>query len=239
MRKYGVDNFIVEQIEEIKNDMLDEREKYWIKYYDSYIKNGKGYNCTLGGEGNTTIDRDEVYKLWDKNYSIQEIAKELNHDRSVIRGILKNYENYSIDESNRRGDSIQANNRFKKVLQYDLNGKYLNSFKNMKDAERSTGVSSKNIFEAIRHLSQTAGGFQWRYEDDADIPIDISKKARIYKQKVCQIDKNNKKIINTYESASEASRITNISDISIRRACKNRGSAGGYCWEYLNLGGDL
>lgn len=28
MRKYGVENFVIEQIEEAPNDILDEREKY-------------------------------------------------------------------------------------------------------------------------------------------------------------------------------------------------------------------
>jgi hypothetical protein len=34
------------QIEECNNDLLNDRERYWINYYDSY-KNG--YNNTYGG----------------------------------------------------------------------------------------------------------------------------------------------------------------------------------------------
>ncbi len=49
MKKYGVDNFYYEVLEECPLEKLDEREKYWIQYYDSY-KNG--YNMTIGGEGN-------------------------------------------------------------------------------------------------------------------------------------------------------------------------------------------
>lgn len=48
MRKYGTSNFIIEKIEEIPNEKLDEREQYWIKYYNSYDPN-QGYNMTLGG----------------------------------------------------------------------------------------------------------------------------------------------------------------------------------------------
>lgn len=50
IQKYGVDNFIWEVIEKCKKSELDERESYWIEYYDSY---NKGYNCTKGGEGNS------------------------------------------------------------------------------------------------------------------------------------------------------------------------------------------
>ena len=49
--KYGKDNFTIEQIEEVENDFLGEREMYWIHYYDSY---NNGYNATLGGDGTHT-----------------------------------------------------------------------------------------------------------------------------------------------------------------------------------------
>ena len=47
MRKYGIDNFTFEIIEECSQDELKEREIYWIKELDTY-KNG--YNATLGGD---------------------------------------------------------------------------------------------------------------------------------------------------------------------------------------------
>ena len=48
IQKYGVENFEWEVIEQCKKKDLDEREIYWIEYYDSY---NKGYNCTKGGDG--------------------------------------------------------------------------------------------------------------------------------------------------------------------------------------------
>ena len=50
IQKYGIENFEWEVIEQCKKKDLDEREIYWIEYYDSY---NKGYNCTKGGEGNS------------------------------------------------------------------------------------------------------------------------------------------------------------------------------------------
>lgn len=52
IRKYGLENFLFEVIEECSKDELNQREKYWIKYYNSYLgfKNSNGYNMTLGGE---------------------------------------------------------------------------------------------------------------------------------------------------------------------------------------------
>lgn len=47
LRKYGKDNFNWGVIEEINNDQLNNREIYWISYYDSYQN---GYNLTPGGD---------------------------------------------------------------------------------------------------------------------------------------------------------------------------------------------
>lgn len=46
--KYGLENFTFEIIETCETCNLDEREIYWIQYYDSY---NNGYNDTKGGQG--------------------------------------------------------------------------------------------------------------------------------------------------------------------------------------------
>ena len=53
MRSYGISNFQIEIIEKCDSLQLDEKEKYWIKYYNIMIPK-IGYNMTLGGEGGNT-----------------------------------------------------------------------------------------------------------------------------------------------------------------------------------------
>lgn len=53
LREYGEENFTFEILEEIDTtnlDYVDEREQYWIIKKESYVKTGKGYNLTLGGQ---------------------------------------------------------------------------------------------------------------------------------------------------------------------------------------------
>lgn len=55
-RKYGIDNFsfeIIEPLEENYDICSNERERYWIKYYNSY--GNTGYNATHGGDGGQTV----------------------------------------------------------------------------------------------------------------------------------------------------------------------------------------
>lgn len=50
IQKYGSDAFTFEIIEECKLKELDNREIYWIAYYNTY--KGFGYNCSEGGGNN-------------------------------------------------------------------------------------------------------------------------------------------------------------------------------------------
>lgn len=51
MRKYGIENFTFEVIEEVNTpEEADEREKHWIKEKKTHISDG-GYNITFGGDG--------------------------------------------------------------------------------------------------------------------------------------------------------------------------------------------
>lgn len=69
IQKYGYLNFTLEEIERVPLEKLDEREIYWIQYYNTY-KNG--YNQTLGGDGSCDSLRLIVV---EKNYTIKSIEE--------------------------------------------------------------------------------------------------------------------------------------------------------------------
>lgn len=98
MRKYGIENFHIEQIEEVANDQLNEREKYWISYYNTYFD---GYNSTLGGDGSLEqlVTIQEIEGLWQQGYGISEIAEILGVSRMVIRDRIYTSPLYSEEEA--------------------------------------------------------------------------------------------------------------------------------------------
>lgn len=85
--KYGIENFVCEEIEEVPNDKLDEREKYWIEYYDSYFE---GYNSTLGGRATQLYnwDTEDIIEKYMLLKSARAVAKEVGCDHSTIDRIL-------------------------------------------------------------------------------------------------------------------------------------------------------
>ena len=61
INKYGWENFKAEIIEECPREMLNEREKFWIKFYDCMAP--KGYNLTSGGDSDFTVSDETREKL--------------------------------------------------------------------------------------------------------------------------------------------------------------------------------
>lgn len=64
MNSDGVNNFSFDIIEKINNEELNEREKYWIDYYNSLAPNG--YNLTLGGDGTQGYSRKQTTEEKEK-----------------------------------------------------------------------------------------------------------------------------------------------------------------------------
>jgi group I intron endonuclease len=113
IRRHGVDNFIFEIIEECSANELDQREIYWIDYYDTYHK---GYNETLGGGGSkkepdkralgiindletTKMTHKEIAEKWD-------VSKTTVDNINTGRTYYQENRKYPIQEyeMNRKGE---------------------------------------------------------------------------------------------------------------------------------------
>ena len=64
IKKYGKDAFTFEILEECIPEQLNERESYWIKYYDTV---NNGYNCSEGGDQQSTGENNGRAKLTEQD----------------------------------------------------------------------------------------------------------------------------------------------------------------------------
>ena len=89
INKYGKSNFTIEVIEEVESANLNDREKYWIKYYDSY---NNGYNSTEGGQDGIklfkNLDTESVVKGYESGKSLREVSRIFNVDKQTIKDLL-------------------------------------------------------------------------------------------------------------------------------------------------------
>lgn len=91
MRKYGIDNFSFEVIEECDIDQLNDKEIFWIEYYNTHNLE-KGYNLTDGGQKATKAiltEKEvlEIYELLKTPLSMEEIAKKYSVTYHTISDI--------------------------------------------------------------------------------------------------------------------------------------------------------
>lgn len=217
MRKYGLDSFKIELLEEVSSSEASEREQFYIKLYESFAPLGKGYNATRGGEGNILLDYDLISQLWRDGKSIAEISLITGATRYGVRGVLKVLPEYNETESRIRGNNYQHGLRLKSVYQYSPEGTYIMTHESVAQAAEYLNISTKSLFFALTTPGQLAAGYQWSYEKVESL-VPIRHKVRKYKQIVLEIDSADN-ILAEYESASAAAKTLNLDPCYIRTAC--------------------
>ena len=89
IKKYGKSNFTVEVIEEINSANLNDRERYWIKYYNSY---NNGYNSTKGGQDGCKpfkdLDVESIIKEYNTGKSLRTLGTIFKVDKQTIKDLL-------------------------------------------------------------------------------------------------------------------------------------------------------
>lgn len=113
IRKYGVDEYELIILESnVKKEDLNDREKYWIKYYNSYWD---GYNQSIGGTYPTKPIFDDqkidtvIEMLKDESYSYNDIIAKtgisMTHIYNINTGARRRRDDltYPIRKSNTKG----------------------------------------------------------------------------------------------------------------------------------------
>lgn len=156
--KYGEDNFSIEILEhEIKEEDLNNKEKYYIKKFNS-TNSSIGYNATVGGDGGKTsnkLSNDEIEQIKNillndsSNISLRKIAEIFNVTLPTIRAINNGdlwYDdslNYPIRNYDAKATGINKENYEKIVFELKNLTLSLSEISNKYDVSVST-ISSIN-----------------------------------------------------------------------------------------------
>lgn len=176
MRKYGIDNFTFEIIEDVENSKADEREEYYISKFDCVEQ---GYNISHFSK--SPLDPEVHKKLFTektrkqisernrkrnlKNWKNKEYREKMSSFLSDLQKERLEDPDYRAEKSaqlKKHTDSIK-----KQVYQYDMNWNLINVFSGTREAERKTGFNAASISEVARTEGKgrrkTYKGFHWRY----------------------------------------------------------------------------
>lgn len=254
IRKYGIENFVISQIETFKSDnknnlshIADEREIYWINYYDTY-KNG--YNQTIGGQNNAPNKFPErpineyslQGELLNTYKSIADASDSTGFPKSSISSCalrkkinrVKNKIFRFVDEPLTTEEKDFYIKKYPIIYQYDFNGNLLNTFEFIQDAvdylyTNGIVINKTNISICCSGKTTTAGGYVWRkYPNN----FDTYQIPRYYK-KIEKRDISTGQVLETFSSFDEILNRYEYSRIKINNCCNNhRPSAYGYHWCY-------
>ena len=228
IQKLGVENFVFSVVEECEVDLLNEREKYWIDYYNSYEN---GYNRTRGGKGSpdnfiklSTADVKEIYELLiNSNLSQKQIAKLYNVGQDTIseinHGKTRVQSGYIFPLRNNKKDIVQTKKIFY-LSKEQLIADFI-ELKSFSKIGKKYNVSS----HPVRNIAN-------KYGFSAKTMKDLFLKKQNKTVVVIQMDMSGN-VIKEFSSTREASR--EMHDRHIKQVCDGkRKSSLGYKYKYKN-----
>ena len=156
MNKYGVEHFKIEQIEECDIQVVDEREKYWIEFLQTFKY---GYNATLGGDGKSYLDYELIYATYLETNSVKETALIVSCDEKSVSTILNIY---GITKEDRIKNMALKKTNFVAMIDKKTN-KIIKVFNGTREAGRFLNKTHQHIQEVCQGKRKSAYGYLWKY----------------------------------------------------------------------------
>ena len=249
-RKYGIENFVIEILEECNKEDLNKLEKHYITLHNSKDRN-IGYNIADGGDGGrlrTKITETQAYlikELIPFGYSMPEaysLFKEAYPASDLTeRGLRDIYSGQNYSEINREVFNISEKerliNRIKRATGIDMSEIV---------TLISEGVSIIDIYNKyINRIPEKLLLYLIKHKEIPNIKTGLSLCLQKDAKKVKGTNLITEKTV-IFNSIKSAAFIMNINSSSISLCCfgyrsiKSTGrykrvlSAGGYKWEYID-----
>ena len=202
-------------------------EKRWGNNGIGYKPSGKSYESHF---------YNAIQKWgWDSFLHIILIENIPLYQAEIIeRELIKKYDatnrNYGY---NRALGGAGGGGRHKKVNQYDLDGKYIQTWDSINDAGVYINRPATNITACCKGSRKTLANYQWRFFDDVKNTDDIEPYQNNIKS-ILQYDLNGK-FIKLWQSAREIYNTLGFQIDTVQAACcGTHASACGFQWRYVD-----
>lgn len=181
-------------------------------YQKANKKVGSYFQEAIGTYGSEAFSWEQIDTAENSNELAEKESKYIYDYKSLEEG-------YNSD----RGGGIK-----KMVYQYDENGILLRTFDGLREVKEILDLEKQRISNSCINSTMYNGAF-WSYK----LVEKLIPKKDFRLKSVNQISLDGV-LINSYESASETSRITGISKTCITRCCRGeREQTAGFLWKYI------
>lgn len=94
-------------------------------------------------ENKPEVNHIDANKINNSVYNLEWCTRSENEIHSYKKGIKKN--------------------KLKKINQYNLDGKYIKTWKSFAEITRTLGIRDSNLWCCCNNITKTAGGYKWKY----------------------------------------------------------------------------
>jgi group I intron endonuclease len=154
VNKYGIENFDISILErDVPIENLDEREQYWLDYYQSYDSE-YGYNICHFASTTRGIKHTEEWCKEHSDWLKNKWATDEEY-RKFWKGKMSGEKNYFYGKD----FSGDKNGHAKSIICVEKNTIYTT----VKEAAKENNTSRQNISHVLNGRQETAGGYHWEY----------------------------------------------------------------------------
>jgi len=231
--KYGWENHSFRVIEACSEQIIDDREIYYIEIYKSnYTKyrDGNGLNLKSGGKGKSrrgsTVSDLQKQKIKSKLVGVK---RPLEVVEKVKEGNKKYWDS---DRSKQARQDLSNRMRLANaipIIQYTLDGEYIREWKCAAEAGDTLGLDKMSINGCCNKRYKQAARFIWRFATDTS-PIEKVVYGAI--KKILQFDKDGN-LVKEWGCIKDAAKLYNVSDGAINYYLNRPEKLGfGFYWKY-------
>lgn len=216
IEKYGIENFEIEILEkDVPVDKLNEREQYWIDYYD-VCDPSKGYNiCPIAGTPKNVYSKRPNEHPWCGRKHTDE------EKRKISEGIKKFYETHDYPT---KGTSNPKQSEALKAY-YSIHEVWNKGIPQTEEAKRKNSIANsgeRNAFYGKHHTEETKALLREKFKGRIVTEEQRAKMSEAHKgqrntwlHKPCICVETGKE----YESLSDAAKEIGVTAGAISHAC--------------------
>lgn len=225
-KKYGFDEHTFEVIEECSDDIIDQREIYWIKELNTFNANNPfGMNMTLGGDGQRgKLDERRKNIALNNLFKNGTPFKGKHHTEANKKAQSERVIKYNLETGRcvpKWGAEKGRLVVMEPIVCYDLDGNFIKEFESYTEAGKEYGKPASLVRDAVVRFSCFQGKYYFIKKVDS-YSMKIETKGLVLansKRKVLYLSKE-LQVLSEYDSALEASIDLGVPKTTINRAAQ-------------------